>query len=97
MTGQGSRATEPAPATGLARQARDWAAADSLRQHTAELGFEVQDTSEGSRWHYVGASKAKWLHEIPSRIRKAASPRHTPCQRGSAPMQSPVGNSLVGA
>ena len=34
-----------------ARKARDWASADTLRRQIAELGYQVQDTPQGPRWH----------------------------------------------
>jgi hypothetical protein len=34
-----------------ARKARDWASADTLRRQIAELGYEIQDTPQGPRWH----------------------------------------------
>jgi cysteinyl-tRNA synthetase len=33
-----------------ARQARDWARADSLRQELARRGVQVEDTPAGVRW-----------------------------------------------
>lgn len=33
-----------------ARQTRDWAQADTLRQQIADMGFEIQDTRQGPRW-----------------------------------------------
>jgi len=42
-----------------ARQARDWAEADAIRRRVAEMGFEIQDTREGPRWHYAGAQQQK--------------------------------------
>ena len=34
-----------------ARAARDWAAADALRRQIADLGYQVEDTPQGPRWH----------------------------------------------
>ena len=34
-----------------ARKAKDWAAADALRDRLNEMGFVIEDTSKGVRWH----------------------------------------------
>ena len=36
-----------------ARQRKDYAAADSLRQQLLAAGVAVKDTPEGSQWYYV--------------------------------------------
>jgi cysteinyl-tRNA synthetase len=36
-----------------ARQARDWARADAIRNHLAELGIALEDGAEGTRWRLV--------------------------------------------
>ena len=41
-----------------ARRAQEWAEADALRQQIADLGFEIEDTPDGPRWHRK-AEKAK--------------------------------------
>ena len=33
-----------------AKAAKDWATSDAIRDHLAELGFEVKDTKEGATW-----------------------------------------------
>ncbi len=38
-----------------ARRTRQWALADELRQQVAALGYELQDTPEGTQYRYVGA------------------------------------------
>jgi len=37
-----------------ARQRRDWAAADQIRQELADRGIEITDTPAGPRWRRVG-------------------------------------------
>jgi hypothetical protein len=34
-----------------ARKARDWSAADALRQQIDELGYQIQDTPQGPQWN----------------------------------------------
>ena len=34
-----------------ARNERDWATADAIRDELAALGISVEDTSDGARWH----------------------------------------------
>jgi cysteinyl-tRNA synthetase len=36
-----------------AREARDWAAADGLRDELVALGVGVQDGPEGSTWNFL--------------------------------------------
>jgi cysteinyl-tRNA synthetase len=33
-----------------AREARDWQRADSLREAIRQIGYEIEDTPEGTRW-----------------------------------------------
>ena len=33
-----------------ARVARDWAAADSIRDSLSDAGIEIEDTAQGARW-----------------------------------------------
>ena len=37
----------------VARVAKDWSRSDSIRDKLAELGIEVQDTPEGTRWRRI--------------------------------------------
>jgi cysteinyl-tRNA synthetase len=37
-----------------ARDARDWATADALREDIRDQGYEVEDTPEGTRWRHIG-------------------------------------------
>ena len=37
----------------VARVAKDWSLSDSIRDKLAELGIEVQDTPEGTRWRRI--------------------------------------------
>jgi cysteinyl-tRNA synthetase len=39
-----------------AREARDWARSDALRDQLLELGVAVEDTRDGQRWRRVGGS-----------------------------------------
>jgi cysteinyl-tRNA synthetase len=39
-----------------ARQQRDWAAADRLRDELAEAGIAVEDSRDGQRWRRIGAT-----------------------------------------
>lgn len=43
-----------------ARQRKDWATADALRERLRSLGYEVQDTREGPRWRPLGDPTAPW-------------------------------------
>ncbi len=43
-----------------ARQRRDWATADALRDRIRALGYEIQDTREGPRWRPLGDPTAPW-------------------------------------
>jgi len=36
-----------------ARAARDWAAADGLREAIRQRGYEVEDTPSGTRWRKI--------------------------------------------
>ncbi|MDR2182861.1 MAG: cysteine--tRNA ligase [Clostridiales bacterium] len=36
-----------------AKAAKDWAAADSIRDKLAEMGIVIKDTREGTKWHYA--------------------------------------------
>ncbi len=36
-----------------ARAARDWAAADALRESIRQHGYEIEDTPSGTRWHRI--------------------------------------------
>jgi len=36
-----------------AREAKDWAESDSIRDELTQMGIEVQDTPEGTKWHRV--------------------------------------------
>lgn len=41
----------------LSRERRDWAVADQIRQRMGEIGLAVEDTPEGTRWHYIRGEK----------------------------------------
>jgi cysteinyl-tRNA synthetase len=41
-----------------ARRARDWAAADRIRDELSRLGIRIRDTAEGPRWEPVDAAEA---------------------------------------
>ncbi|WP_376788736.1 cysteinyl-tRNA synthetase [Thermoflexus sp.] len=43
-----------------ARQRKDWATADALRERLRSMGYEVQDTREGPRWRPLGDPTAPW-------------------------------------
>jgi cysteinyl-tRNA synthetase len=34
-----------------ARDERDWATADAIRDRLGELGIVIEDTADGARWH----------------------------------------------
>ena len=36
-----------------ARTAKDWSQSDSIREELAEMGIEIQDTPEGTKWRRV--------------------------------------------
>ncbi len=36
-----------------ARTAKDWSQSDSIRDELSEMGIEVQDTPEGTKWHRI--------------------------------------------
>jgi len=58
-----------------AREARDWAAADSIRDRLAELGWQVEDTPGGSRVRPIlatAAPDAPDARALPSRLDDAA-------------------------
>lgn len=42
-------------ARAAAREARDWAASDRLRDELAERGITVEDSRDGQRWHRAGS------------------------------------------
>lgn len=44
-----------------ARQRRDWATADALRDRLRDLGYEIQDTRDGPRWRPLGDRTAPWM------------------------------------
>jgi cysteinyl-tRNA synthetase len=35
----------------MARDEKDWAKADAIRDGLAELGITIEDTADGARWH----------------------------------------------
>ncbi len=63
--GRGESVTRPLPAEvaaliaqrEAARAARDWAAADALREAIRKHGYEVQDTPSGTRWQRIRGQK----------------------------------------
>ena len=36
-----------------AREAKDWSLSDSIRDELAQMGVEVQDTPEGTKWRRI--------------------------------------------
>ena len=36
-----------------ARTAKDWSQSDSIRDELSEMGIEVQDTPEGTKWRRI--------------------------------------------
>ena len=65
-----------------AREARDWAASDRLRDELAAAGIAVEDSRDGQRWRRVGAG-CRWL------IREAPDAR-------TAPGDGPSGRARAG-
>jgi cysteinyl-tRNA synthetase len=37
----------------IAREAKDWSKSDSIREELIEMGIEVQDTPEGTKWRRI--------------------------------------------
>jgi cysteinyl-tRNA synthetase len=37
-----------------AKAAKDWAAADEIRDRLSQMGIVIKDTREGAKWHYAG-------------------------------------------
>jgi cysteinyl-tRNA synthetase len=40
-----------------ARERRDWAAADAIRDRLKEAGIEVTDTADGPQWSLLNGTK----------------------------------------
>ena len=36
-----------------AREAKDWSKSDSIREELTDMGIEVQDTPEGTKWRRI--------------------------------------------